>query len=210
MTETASRDWLSIRDASRLLGVHIGTVREWADAGLFPSYRTPGGHRRFTSYDLRSFLQKRQQHSANTASYTSTDHALGYIRQELQAHPLSQASWFQSINLASNSHDRARQREFGQSLLRTVVAFVQEPDHRDLLLDEGRRTARAYGRTLAGSGLSAGNAARATIYFRQLILKTVLDVQLGSRINDEEDARLFQRVSAFLDEILLAILDAYP
>jgi excisionase family DNA binding protein len=210
LTEIASRDWLSIRDASRLLGVHIGTVREWADAGILPSYRTPGGHRRFTSYDLHTFLQKRQQHPAQSASPSSADHALGYVRQELQAHPLAHATWFQNINLSPNSQDRAQQREFGQDLLRTVVAFVEQPDHRDLLLDEGRRTARAYGRTLAGSGLSAGNAARATIYFRQLILKTVLDVQLGSRINDEEDARLFQRVSAFLDEILLAILDAYP
>lgn len=210
MTETASRDWLSIRDASRLLGVHIGTVREWADSGILPSYRTPGGHRRFTSYDLRTFLQTRQQHSAQPPSLSSADHALGYVRQELQANSLKHASWFQSINLSPNSEERAHQREFGQNLLRTVVAFVQEPDHRDLLLDEGRRTARAYGRTLAGCGLSAGNAARATIYFRQLILKTVLDVQLGSRINDEEDARLFQRVSSFLDEILLAILDAYP
>jgi excisionase family DNA binding protein len=210
LTETASRDWLSIRDASRLLGVHIGTVREWADAGILPSYRTPGGHRRFTAYDLRTFLQQRQQHSTPAPSTSSADHALGYLRQELQAHPLKHASWFQNINLAPNPEDRARQREFGQSLLRAVVAFVEEPDHHDLLLDEGRRTAHAYGRTLAGSGLSAGNAARATIYFRQMILKTVLDIQLGSRINDEEDARLFQRVSAFLDEILLAILDAYP
>ncbi len=210
LTETASRDWLSIRDASRFLGVHIGTVREWADSGILPSYRTPGGHRRFTSYDLHSFLQKRKQHSGQSPALSPADHALGYVRQELQTHPLTHAGWFQNINLSQNPEDRARQREFGQILLRTVVEFVQEPDHRDLLLDEGRRTAHAYGRTLAGSGLSAGNAARATIYFRQMILKTVLDVQLGSRINDEEDARLFQRVSAFLDEILLAILDAYP
>jgi hypothetical protein len=35
-------------------------------------------------------------------------------------------------------------------------------------------------------------------------------VHLGARTGDEEDARLFQRVSAFLDEILLALLDAYP
>jgi hypothetical protein len=78
------------------------------------------------------------------------------------------------------------------------------------LLDEGRRVAREYGRALAASGLSAGNAARATIYFRGLILKTVLEAKIGSRLGDEEDARLFQRVSSFVDEILLAILDAYP
>lgn len=47
-------------------------------------------------------------------------------------------------------------------------------------------------------------------YFRQLILKTVLDAKLGSRTGDEEDAKLFQRVSAFLDEILIALVDVFP
>ncbi len=208
--ETASRDWLSIREASRLLGVHIGTVREWADAGILTSYRTPGGHRRFTSYDLRNFLSSRLQQSAPGSGSSPADHALGYVRQELLAHPLNHTGWLQASHITASPEERAHQREFGQHLLRTVVAYVESPDHRDQLLDEGRRTARAYGRALAGGGLSAGNAARATIYFRQLILKTVLDVQLGSRIHDEEDSRLFQRMSAFLDEILLAILDAYP
>ncbi len=207
--ENASRDWLSIREASRLLGVHIGTVREWADAGLLPSYRTPGGHRRFSSCDIRTFLQGRQQRPAVAQPNTSLDHALVRVRQELQAHPLDSTGWFHDNKPSPDTENRARQREFGQHLLRTVVAFVETPDARDQLLDEGRRTARAYGRAIAAGGLSAGNAARATIYFRQLILKSVLDGQLGARVNTEEDARLFQRVSAFLDEILLAILDNY-
>ncbi len=88
--------------------------------------------------------------------------------------------------------------------------FVQSPEDQDKLLDQAQHTARAYGRTLSAGGLSAGNAARAAIYFRQLIVKTVLDAHLGSRKGDEEDARLFQRVSAFLDAILLAILDVFP
>ncbi len=207
--ETASRDWLSIREASRMLGVHIGTVREWADAGVLPSYRTPGGHRRFSLYDIRNFLQGRQQRSPSAQPNASLDHALVRVRQEMQAHPLDNTGWFHDNTPAPNAENRARQREFGQHLLRTVVAFVEHPDSRDQLLDEGRRTARAYGRAIAAGGLSAGNAARATIYFRQLILKSVLDVQLGARVNTEEDARLFQRVSAFVDEILLAILDNY-
>ncbi len=205
MTQSSSSDWLSIREASRFLGAHIGTVREWADTGVLPSYRTPGGHRRFATADLQKFLD--QQRKSPTSTPTLTAHALERVREELRAHP--RAAWLQFTSQLDEPA-RARQREFGQQLLACVITFVEEPSQRDRLLDEGHRIAREYGRALAASGISAGNAARATIHFRKLILKTVLEVQLGSRTGDEEDARLFQRVSAFLDEILLAIVEVYP
>jgi excisionase family DNA binding protein len=208
LIESSSRDWISIREASRLLGVHIGTVREWADAGTLPSYRTPGGHRRFSSFDLQVFVKRQRQ--SPTTDPTPTEHALGAVRDELRAHKASHSAWFEQLGLALNDEQRARQREFGQHLLACVVAYVEEPDLQESYLAEGRRTARAYGKILASNGLSAGNAARATIHFRQLILKTILDVRLGSRAGDEEDAKLFQRVSAFLDEILMALVDVYP
>ena len=204
LTQATSRGWLSIRQASRLLGVHIGTVREWADAGVLPSYRTTGGHRRFSPDDLQKFLDQRKS-SQNARALT--EQALQRVRDELRACP--QDDWFRTA-VPSNEADRARHRELGQCLLACVVAYVEEPSQREQLLDEGRRAAREYGGALAAHGFSAGNAARATIHFRQLILKAVLDVHLGSRTGDEEDARLFQRVSAFLDEILLAIVEAYP
>ena len=204
MTETPTNEWLSISDASQLLGVHIGTVREWTNAGTLPSYRTPGGHRRFLKSDLVKFLE---QIKSTQNSETQTKQVLNRLREDLRASP--HADWLR-VQPKSSEQDRTKQREFGQNLLARVVGFVEQPDQRDHLLDEGRRIAHAYGQMLIASGVSAGNAARATIHFRQLILKTVLEVHLGSRTGDEEDARLFQRVSAFLDEILLAIIEAYP
>ncbi len=207
MTQTASGDWLSIRKASRLLGVHIGTLREWADAGILPSYRTPGGHRRFSATDLHNFTRQRKSHHDKNSP---TDHAIGIVRQELQTYALNHAAWVQQIGAMPNADQRAHQRDIGQRLLACVVAFVEDADRRAAYLDEGRSIAREYGKLLSANGLSAGNTARATIHFRQLILKAVLEVQLGARTKDEEDAQLFQRVSAFLDEILLTLLDAYP
>jgi excisionase family DNA binding protein len=204
----ASRDWLTIREASRLLGVHIGTVREWADAGVLPSYRTAGGHRRFSAFGLEEFLNHQSQSPSDNHS-SPREHALRVVRAELETHPLKHSPWFQHLGTKLSAEQRQQQREIGQHLLACVVAFVEEPEARDHFLDEGRRIAREYGRTFQANGLSAGNAARATIYFRQIILKTVLSDKLGSRTGDEEDARLFERVSAFLDEILLALLDAY-
>lgn len=210
MTDTASHDWLSIREASRLLGVHIATARTWANSGVLPSYRTPGGHRRFALTDLRKFLEQRQHDSKDHKTLSLREHALGHVRRELQEHPLAHETWFQNLSFEPLPQQRAQQREFGQRLLECVIAYVEEPDRREFLLKEGCDAAHEYGRVLMASGLSAGNAARATIHFRQLICKTVLELKMGARVNDEEDARLFQRISSFLDEMLLAILEVYP
>jgi excisionase family DNA binding protein len=206
LISTTSADLISIREASRIVGAHIGTLRDWADAGILPSYRTPGGHRRFSRVDLEKFLAERR--TSSPIALNSTEQALTRVRQELRSSPPS--IWLKGTTALPQEHDLARPREFGQRLLTCVVRFLEEPKAREQLLAEGQRTARDYGCALLGSGLSAGSAARATIHFRQLILKAVLEVNLGSRTQDEEDAQLFQRVSAFLDEILLAILEAYP
>lgn len=43
---------MGITEAAELLGVHIETVRRWADKGLIPVVRLPSGHRRFRRADL--------------------------------------------------------------------------------------------------------------------------------------------------------------
>jgi excisionase family DNA binding protein len=43
-------------DISRLLQVDPSTVSKWIDRGILMAFRTPGGHRRVRSADLRAFL----------------------------------------------------------------------------------------------------------------------------------------------------------
>lgn len=43
-------------DVSRLLQVDPSTISKWIDKGILLAFRTPGGHRRVRSSDLRSFL----------------------------------------------------------------------------------------------------------------------------------------------------------
>ncbi|MGK0347351.1 MAG: excisionase family DNA binding protein, partial [Myxococcota bacterium] len=38
-----------------MFGVSLGTVANWVDSGRLPAHRTPGGHRRIGSVDLRMF-----------------------------------------------------------------------------------------------------------------------------------------------------------
>ena len=47
---------LTTHDIGRLLQVDPSSVSKWIDRGLLTAFRTPGGHRRIRSSDLRSFL----------------------------------------------------------------------------------------------------------------------------------------------------------
>lgn len=47
---------LTTSGVARRLGVSLGTVRRWADHGHLPSYRTPGGQRRFSTEDVDAFV----------------------------------------------------------------------------------------------------------------------------------------------------------
>jgi excisionase family DNA binding protein len=47
---------LSPGEVARIFGVHPKTVTRWAVAGSVPSFRTPGGHRRFKASDVRAAL----------------------------------------------------------------------------------------------------------------------------------------------------------
>ncbi len=45
--------FLSRGEVARLFGVSVSTVTRWARTGLLPAVRTPGGHYRFRSEDMR-------------------------------------------------------------------------------------------------------------------------------------------------------------
>ncbi len=58
-------------DISRLIQVDPSTVSKWIDKGILVAFRTPGGHRRVKSGDLRTFLVSHQMpipHELETAS----------------------------------------------------------------------------------------------------------------------------------------------
>lgn len=50
--DAAAEQLLAIGPTARLLGVSVGTVRRWEDAGLITSERTPGGQRRFRQSEI--------------------------------------------------------------------------------------------------------------------------------------------------------------
>lgn len=47
-----------------IFGVSVATVRDWANDGLLPSFRTPGGQRRFRQEDVDAYLEAGDEDAA--------------------------------------------------------------------------------------------------------------------------------------------------
>lgn len=47
---------LTSGQVAKIFNVHPTTVMDWADKGKLPSFRTPGGQRRFRREDVEAFL----------------------------------------------------------------------------------------------------------------------------------------------------------
>lgn len=47
---------LTPADVARMFNVSTNTVAKWADDGRLPSFRTPGGQRRFRRDDIEALL----------------------------------------------------------------------------------------------------------------------------------------------------------
>lgn len=51
-----SPEWLTTREVADLFGVDRKTVTRWVIAGRISTVRTPGGHHRFPSAQVRAML----------------------------------------------------------------------------------------------------------------------------------------------------------
>jgi excisionase family DNA binding protein len=52
---------LNVSEAAAYLGVSAASLRSWSDRGLVPSFRTPGGQRRYSRDDLDRFIESMRQ-----------------------------------------------------------------------------------------------------------------------------------------------------
>ncbi len=205
MTNVTPSDlWLDLADAARYLGVHFTTLRRWADAGDVPCMRTPGGRRRFALTDLQRFLADARQLPAPDSRALQTT-TLNLARQHIQAQDMRQQTWFTRLNDGQRQHFR----QSGQRLMALLMQFGMRSDSGEAFLDEGKRTSSEYGAAFCDAGLSLTETTRVFLLFRRSIMDSIFETAGLSGAHDREGQRLYQRMSDFLDAMLLATIDGY-
>lgn len=203
LSYTVRGHWLSLKDASELLGIHFTTLRKWSDDGLIRVFRTPGGHRRFSVTDLRRFLETRASHESPPDADAFVDAAVGQVRAEIEKKRDEHTKWAQAFS--AEERDMTRQR--GRQLFSLAIAYVVKPTQRDQLLAEGRHLGFEYGIEAAQGGMPLVEAGRAVQFFRSQLSKVVRAE--NSYGLDADDIRIQNAIDHFIDEVLYAVLSGY-
>lgn len=198
--------WLTLSEASNVLGVHFTTLRRWADAGAVPCFRTPGGHRRFRAADLVRWMEGRGTAALVPVSDSLVRSAVGFTRQEMALQGVDQEPWH--VAFASEAERRVM-GETGRSLFRLALRYVVKNQGRGRLLREGQEIGSYYGQQCAERRVPLVETMRAFIFFRRALLNAVGPGQVSAGQFDNEDARIQRSLHEYLDDVMCACLDSY-
>ncbi len=198
------RQWLTLSQAARILGVHTTTLRRWADNGDIPYLLTPGGHRRFSLQDVEQFAANRkQERMPATIEQVWVEQALTQTRKELVVR--DDKPWLAVQNDAS----REEHRILGRRLLGLTLQYISDPAGNEGLLTEAAFLGREYGRIAQETGLLLSDALQATIFFRDMLMETSLQLPESAQITPSANLRLMRRINKLLNTVQLAIAEAY-
>ena len=189
--EETSR-WLSLGGASRLLEVNEATLRQWADNGYLPVYRTPGGHRRFLREDVAALAEGSMDTDEAAHAGALEGSALRRIRRGLHQETVSRQSWYQSIE----EQGRDRMRLFGRRLLSLLVQENPGGWRRQQAIDESLMLGREYGTEMSERSVSLKDTVEAFVFFRNMVLTTA---HHGA----------WNRILELADQVLLGVVESY-
>jgi hypothetical protein len=168
------------------------------------SFRTPGGHRRFSEEDLRSLVAG--QVPATKEPYSTISNlALSRIRRRLQRGRGQPQPWYSHLDEGG----RERLRPLGRRLVGLVSEYLDRGSNRTRLSEEVRDIGHEYGRELARDGLSMREFLEAFTFFRKSLDDTAMEVSQKSELPSEEAVEVWELLSNLADQVLLAIAEAY-
>lgn len=202
MTES---EWISLRHAAEILGVHPATVRNWADKGDLPSRRTPGGHRRFRRADLMNYAET-QGELQPLEVQVIIQNALGQARMQVSGGNLDEQAWYAPIT------DRTRQhmRQMGVRTLEAIRKYLVQGAP-DSLLQSAVDQGKEYAMFLTQDGLALPDAVRGFLYFTDFVINSVLTWSeiTPTRNSPTEWVTLLRQVNTFVHTMLLSIIEYY-
>jgi len=196
--------WLTITEAAQQLGVHATTLRRWADDGDIPVMFTPGGHRRFSVFEVERC--KRDQSRLKVMYGLEelwAEAALSRTRAEVVSH--GEMRWLSSFN----DHERERKRQLGRRMMGLLLQFVSLREGGEGIIEEACAIGREHAENALALGLPSRDALQAAMFFRDAVIETAIDLPETTNIRPEVNTRLLRRVNEILNAFQLAIAETY-
>lgn len=197
-------EWVSLREAADILGVHPATVRNWADEGKLPSRRTPGKHRRFRRSDLLRYAEMADELQPAELQVILQS-ALGQTRIQVGGGTLLHVPWYEAMSDGT----RAQMRHQGRRVLEELRQYLA-----DGAQDEGLAAAitlgKDYAQIISADGLTLPQAARGFFYFSDFVINSVLTwSEVTPPRSTSEWSAMLRQINTFINTMLLSIIEYY-
>lgn len=205
-TTRQNPDWISLSEASRVLGVSPATLRRWSDAGRLRVFTTPGGHRRFSRDALERLLPgDRSRRPSIGGSLTPSRIARTYRRASREVAP--ELPWV----LTLTDEQRALFRERGHLLAASLLQYLDaaQPDAAAIHLAEAGRSATDYGTVAAGMGLSLSQTVEGFLRFRAPFHQELAIAARRRGFDTTETTDLLQTAERAMDQLLIATMTGH-
>lgn len=214
--DASGERWLSIDEASQMLGVGQAALRRWSDEGKVPVYRTPGGHRRYRETDLRAALRGGGSSGGNRASSQQQPPRRKMSHQVLtglsfsgyQSDYLSEVqsrSWYR----AYSPMQREELRLSGRRMVDLAVRSISGRGDHEQIIEEARAIGRRYGAISAAARLSTPDTVEAFVFFRSPVMQAVEQFIEAENLPAKRVVRIFAELVHFMDQVLIATIAAH-
>ena len=188
-------EWLSLKGAAELLGVHPSTVRLWSNKGLLPVHLTQGGHRRYLRTEVE--LWGANHHQVEPGEMMQS--VIRNVRVQIAEGKLEAETWYQKLDADA----RMQYRESARSLFHGLMAFISDGENAAV---ESHAIGYEYASRARRYGLSYVDAARAFLFFRYTLIESVMNAYRKANVSSQD---MLQKIHTFTDEILISLLETY-
>jgi DNA-binding transcriptional MerR regulator len=185
-----------------MLGVNPATLRQWTSSGKIRVYRTPGGHRRYSTAEIAA-LSRMVDQPPDQSLTTSIIEQLRTRYRGMGHSQSAQPTWLDRLEPATREHFHG----LGDELLERLGEYLtaRGPRPRQRALSRGWEIAEEYGQVAREAGLDTSQAVDAYLRYRRPVLDVLarslaahpqLSTQLGRIMRDAE---------RFMDEVLSGV-----
>jgi excisionase family DNA binding protein len=200
-------DWLSIREASAVVGVSPATLRRWAEVGAVSTFTTPGGHRRFSRAALAALLPGDRAMPDDLAHLGDTANGVAERYRRRAGGAAAAAPWLGSVPESS----RARLREHGRVIAASLIASIEASTEREAhdALADGVEVARDYGRIAGTLGATMRQTVVTFLQFRRPFVEEMAAVARRRELDAAATAALLGAAAEAIDRLLDATLEGH-
>jgi len=204
MRTEPTHEWLTIHEASALVGVSPATLRRWSNAGDVRAFTTPGGHRRFSRAAVLGMLPPARRAHPSMASLGQTS---APIARACRRSVRSSLAWPASI-AALPPTAREPFRACGRSIVSALIEYLDADAPREAsrrLADAQAATAR-QGQIAALNGVPLRDTVELFLRFRAPLLHELAAMARRRALDATDATGLLEAATDAIDRLMTALI----